>query len=98
MILAKLNVSLIEKERIFQGKKGKYLDLVFMENRGDPDEYGNDGFIAHSMSKEEREAGKKGKILGNWKHLGQKPAGAEPKPAGAGKPSNVNTEDSDLPF
>ena len=69
MIAIKLKVNDIEKERIFVSEKGnKYLDLVIVG--GDKvDVYGNDGFVAHSMSKQEREEGKRGKIVGNWKYL-----------------------------
>lgn len=104
MILLKLTVSNIPKDRIFVGKKGKYLDLVLHENKDGPDQYQNDGFAAISVSKEEREAGVKGPIVGNWRHVGQKPAPAPPRPAtGAGRavrqpdPMEPGDED-DIPF
>lgn len=77
----RIDVTKIPKEAIFVGKKGKYVTLILHENRNGPDQYANDGFAALEISKEEREAGDKGAIVGNWKHLGQKP---EPR-AGQGQ-------------
>lgn len=65
-IILKLNCSKIPKERLFQGKNGKYIDLVLFENKV-PDQHGNHGFISVSVTKEERLAGTRGEIVGNWK-------------------------------
>lgn len=51
MIVMKINCSKIPKERLFQGKNGKMIDLVLMENRAGTDQYGNDGFVSVSVSK-----------------------------------------------
>lgn len=67
IISIKLNCSKIEKDKLFKGAKGTYLDLVCMSNRDGKDEFGNDGFVAHSLSKEQRMAGEKGSIIGNFK-------------------------------
>ena len=64
-----INLSKIDKSRIVDGKKGKYLDAVVML-RDQPDQYGNDGMIVQSISKEERDRGLQGEILGNCKILG----------------------------
>ncbi len=78
MITAKINVTKIAKERLFKGEKGTYLDLVLVET---PDsQYGDDYVIYQSVSKEEREKGVKGAILGNGKIRGGK-AAAPAKPA-----------------
>ena len=82
----------IDANNIFRGDKGLYLNLTLMDNRDGPDQYGNDGFVVQSVSKEEREAGKKGPIVGNWKHVGQKQAEL---PAAAKK--QVDNDD-DIPF
>jgi hypothetical protein len=74
MIVIKLSVNKIPKERIFVGQKGKYLDLALIENKSGPDQYGNDGFVKIDVSKEARDRGEQGEIVGNWKHVGQKPA------------------------
>ena len=98
-IFAKIDCVKIEKQRLFAGKKGaKYLDAILVPTPNS--EYG-DFMIVQSVSKEEREAGVKGPILGNAK-LSQKqqaggsyrPAGALPKKAGPGQ-----DDDSDsVPF
>ena len=61
-----INVSQIEKERLYAGKKGKYLDCtVFIDPTAD--QHGQNGMIVQSVSKEERAQGVKGPILGNCK-------------------------------
>ena len=72
MITAKINVLQIEKSRLFQGEKGKYLDIVLIET---PTSQYGDYMIVQGVSKEEREKGIKGPILGNAKIIG-KGAGA----------------------
>jgi hypothetical protein len=63
----KINVKQIEKARLFQGKKGGvYLDAtVFIKD--EEDQYGNHGMITQDVSKEEKDKGVKGNILGNVK-------------------------------
>ena len=102
MIKIKLTVSKIPKERIFEGKKGKYLDLVLIENKEGPDEYGNDGFVKIDVSKDAREAGENGEICGNWKVIG----GGKPKqesrpmrsPTPPAKRDDPSDPESDIPF
>jgi len=63
----KIDVTKIDKERLFRGQKGTYLDLTVFIDVDKEDEYGNNGMITQSVSKEDREAGVKGAILGNIK-------------------------------
>ncbi len=70
-ITGKIDVTKITKSRLFKGAKGTYLDIVLIET---PNSQYGDYMIVESVTKEEREAGKKGPILGNAKILGQKPA------------------------
>lgn len=61
----KLNVKQIEKARLFQGSKGTYLDckaFIDLDQRG---QYGDNGMVTQDVSKEERDQGVKGNILGN---------------------------------
>lgn len=98
MRTAKIDVTKIPKEAIFIGKKGKYIDIVLMENKDGRDQYDNDGFIAMSVSKADREAGVKGVIIGNWKRVGQPQGGSKapavPAPSAPTKPE----EEDDVPF
>ena len=64
MISLKIDVKKIDKSRLFVGKKGTYLDAVLIETPNS--EYG-DYMIVEDISYDERQAGKKGTILGNAK-------------------------------
>lgn len=103
MIKLKIAVNKIDKARLFKGKKDTYLDAVLVENRDGPDQYGNDGFIAEDVTKEERAAGTRGAIIGNWKHLGSKPGGRpaqQPKrpPQRPSADPDLDAPEDDIPF
>ena len=93
-----IDVTKIDKNALYKGKKGTYLNLTLLENRDGEDQYGNHGFIIQDIGKERREAGERGPILGNWKHLKQR---AQDKPA-AQNAANTNAaqpeEDVSIPF
>jgi len=99
IIRVKIDVTKINKTRLFKGKNGTYLELVLIPkttetNFGDSrDEQTH--MVCQSVTKEERAAGKRGEILGNAVELsGAKlsfPNQSEPKPAPA-------VEDDDIPF
>lgn len=104
MIVAKLDVTKIDKALIFVGKIAndghtpKYIDIVLCENRQGVDQYGNAGFVAQQVSKEARERGEKGAILGNYKIIGQAATG---RPAIPPKPSKAEDgwdAEEDIPF
>jgi len=71
MISVSINVSKIDKDHLYEGKQGKYLNLVLWETPDD--KYGNDYRVVQGVSKEARAAGTKGAILGNAKIVGKKP-------------------------
>lgn len=65
----------LDANGVFVGQKGAYLELTLIDNKDGPDQYGYEGFAAVNLTKQQREAGMKGPIVGNWKHVGQaKPA------------------------
>ena len=66
-ISIKLDVTKIDKSRIFKGQKGSYLDLTMFLDLDNADQYGNNGFISQSVSKEERAQNVQTPILGNGK-------------------------------
>lgn len=76
----KIDVTKIDKTHLFKGEKGTYLDLTLMEN-DKVDDFGNVGFISQSVSKESREAGIKGPIIGNYKSIDLKRKAPVAKPA-----------------
>lgn len=75
-ISVKIDVKKIDKAKLFVGEKGTYLDATIIM-RDEPDQYGNCGMIVQNITKEEREAGVKGAILGNVRWI-QKPVSANP--------------------
>jgi hypothetical protein len=77
MITIKIDVSKIDKSRLYKGKKGTYLSAVLIPT---PDSEYGDFMIVEEVSKEERDAGKKGTILGNGKNLVKK-AAEPPEPS-----------------
>ena len=82
MIKLKVDVKKIAKEHLFTGAKGTYLDLALIENKDGEDQYGNAGFIVQEVTKEQREAGVKGPIIGNFKHVGTGGNGGNRNPMG----------------
>ena len=66
-ISVKIDVTKIDKSRLFQGKKGTYLDLTTFIDTEQLDQYENNGFISQSVSKEERDQNIQTPILGNCK-------------------------------
>jgi len=89
-IALKLDVTKIEKERLFKGKKGTYLDaIVHFDTQ--PDKYENNGFVVQQISKEERDSGVKGTILGNVKLLWNDNEETQ-------SPEILEDESDDLPF
>ena len=63
----KINVSEIDKARLFAGQKGKYLDATVFIDVDQLDQYGNSGMITQDVTKQEKDNGVQGKILGNCK-------------------------------
>lgn len=59
-----INLDKIDKTKIINGKKGKYLPLTLTLNN-DVDQYGNQGPVIMEQSKEEREAKADKIYLGN---------------------------------
>ena len=74
-IVIKINCAKIDKSRLFRVEKGTYLDAILVHK---PSQYGDDYFIAQSVTKEERDAGVKGAIIGGAKIL--RPKNSAPKP------------------
>lgn len=68
LISLSIDVEKLDPKRLYKGKKGKYLSATLFLKE-EVDQYGNNGFIVESITKEEREAGQKGTIIGNAKFL-----------------------------
>ena len=103
-ISIKIDVSKIDKARLFKGAKGTYLDASAFIELDSFDEYGNSGMITQAVSKEEKANGVMGNILGNTKvfwrdSAGNQQAQLQASPyAGNPKPAIVDNYDDDIPF
>ena len=63
----RINVSRIDKSKLYKGEKGVYLNMTTFVDLDQEDDYGNNGFISMEQSKEQRDAGEQSVILGNVK-------------------------------
>lgn len=94
-----INLSDIPKDKIVEGKKGKYLPLTITINN-EKDKFGNDGPVTVAQTMEERQAKAAKTYLGNAKVIwtdGQVP---QPTPRD-GQQQQVQqqvVEKDDLPF
>ena len=66
IIKASINLNAIPKEKIFVGKKGKYLPITITLN-DELDQFGNQGPVVVEQTKEERDAKAPKTYLGNVK-------------------------------
>ena len=64
-IKIKINVTRILKDYLFEGKNGKYLDLVAWPNKNGAGQYGDTHFVVQDLPREARDKGEQGPILGN---------------------------------
>jgi len=95
MHIGKIDVTKIDKSFLFKGKSGTYLDVALIPNKSGRDQYGNDGMIVQSVSKQARQEGKKGPILGNYVDMDQRHS--EPKQKTVSAIDPIGPED-DIPF
>ena len=104
IIKASINLNAIDKSKIIEGKKGKYIPITITIN-DEPDQFGNQGPVCIEQTKEEREAKTAKTYLGNVKVLwtnGTFPEkvpydGNSQAPKQDNKPQAV-AADPDLPF
>ena len=100
IIKASLNLDAIPKDKIYVGKKGKYLPITITIN-DELDQFGNQGPVVVEQSKEEREAKVPKTYLGNVKvvwtngdNVATAPREDQPQQAAPA----VQPVDDDLPF
>jgi hypothetical protein len=96
IIASNIDVTKIDKNALYKGKKGTYLSITLLENRDGEDQYGNHFMCVQDLGKEARQRGEKGPILGNAKIV------VHDRPEGAGggnqMPRDNRIDDSDMPF
>lgn len=90
----KIDVTKIDKNLLFKGEKGTYLDAVVFVDIDDKDQYDNNGMITQDAGKDQ-----KGNILGNcrvfWRDSQQPP----PPVARPSAPQNMDSfDENEIPF
>lgn len=93
MIIGKIDCTKIDKTYLFKGKSGTYLDIALIPNKTGRDQFGNDGMIVQSISKQARQEGKRGPILGNFSNMEAKTEA--PKKSA---PVDIISSEDDIPF
>lgn len=69
IVNASLDLTKVEKAKIIDGKKGKYINVTMFIN-DEVDQYGNNASVIMSQTKEEREAKTPRVYLGNGRTVG----------------------------
>ena len=93
-ISVRIDVTKIDKSRLYKGAKGTYLDLTTFVDTEQQDQYENNGFISQSLTKEEREAKYQTPILGNVKVFYTDSTTTAPAVAAM----SIDELDEDIPF
>tara|TARA_R110000803_G_scaffold139627_2_gene206278 strand:+ start:1123 stop:1431 length:309 start_codon:yes stop_codon:yes gene_type:complete len=99
IIKASIDLNKIPKDKIYIGKKGKYLPITITIN-DELDNYGNQGPVLVEQSKEERESKVDKVYLGNVKVVwtnGENVAAA-PRDGQPQEVASVSAPEDDLPF
>jgi hypothetical protein len=99
IIKTSINLNNIPKEKIFVGKKGKYLPITITIN-DEVDQFGNQGPVVVEQTKEERDAKAAKTYLGNVKVVWTNGQNVDTAPRdGNSAPAPAPAEaEEDLPF
>ena len=98
IIKASINLSEVPKDKIYVGKKGKYLPITITLN-DELDQFGNQGPVVVEQTKEERDAKAPKTYLGNVKVVWTNGTNVETAPrTDAPAPAPAPAPADDLPF
>jgi Ser-tRNA(Ala) deacylase AlaX len=106
IISANIDLTKIEKSKIYEGKKGKYYPITIVLN-DELGQYGDSGYIQTEQTKEERDAKAQKSYLGNVKVVWTNGSNVNTAPReGQTQQANVDmlqsisgaTQEPDLPF
>jgi len=103
IIATSIDLTKIPKDKVINGKKGKYLPITITIN-DELDNFGNNGPVTVQQSKEEREAKSDKIYLGNVKVVWTNGNNVDAAPRDAGDammtapPQAASMVDDDLPF
>ena len=99
IIKTSINLNNIPKDKIYNGKKGKYLPITITLN-DEPDQFGNQGPVVVEQTKDERDAKAPKTYLGNVKVVwtnGQN-VDTAPRDDNQSAPAPAQAPAEDLPF
>jgi len=98
-ITVKLDVTKIDKTALFKGKSGTYLDLAIWPNK-DGVRYGQTHYVVQQLSKERRDKGERGPIVGNATvpDVAHEAAQATRKALGVDNMDGEDARGDDVPF
>jgi hypothetical protein len=96
----KINVLKILKEHLFKGQKGTYLDCAIWPNKNGTGEYGDTHYITQEISKEARDRGERGAIIGSITWIDEPKAAPVPRssPPRQTPPDDPDARGDDVPF
>ena len=100
IISASIDLTKIDKAKIYEGKKGKYYPITVVLN-DEPGQYGDSGYIMTEQTKEERDAKAQKQYLGNVKVVwtnGQNVTTAEKQGVQQSIEMQTASAEPDLPF
>jgi hypothetical protein len=99
IIATSINLNSIPKDKIIEGKKGKYLPITITLN-DEVDQFGNQGPVVVQQTKEERDAKTEKVYLGNVKVVWTNGDNVEvaPREGAAAPPPTQEQPVDDLPF
>ena len=99
IISASIDLTKIDKAKIYEGKKGKYYPITVVLN-DEPGQYGDSGYIMTEQTKEERDAKAQKQYLGNVKVVWTNGQNVDTAPRdGNSAPAPAPAEaEEDLPF
>ena len=100
IISASIDLTKIDKAKIYEGKKGKYYPITVVLN-DEPGQYGDSGYIMTEQTKEERDAKTQKQYLGNVKVVwtnGQNVTTAEKQGVQQSIEMQTAPSEPDLPF
>ena len=99
IIKTSINLNDIPKDKIYVGRKGKYLPITITLN-DEPDQFGNQGPVVVEQTKEERDAKTPKTYLGNVKVVWTDGNNVDtaPRDNQPAAPAPAPAADEDLPF
>ena len=101
IVKGSINLSAIPKDKIIDGKKGKYLPITITLN-DDVDQFGNQGPVVVEQTKEERESKAAKTYLGNVKVVWTNGQNVDRAPMDSNQPTapaaSAPVAKEDLPF